>query len=416
MAAAWLAPWAVHALIHACYWELDASFTILKPYIYIVPQAVINNVAIPLGFAMGPSESLRLFEIFRMALLDVGMTPDQLAVVPVLSDEGAAIKAYAKLYHQKHFFCFCHLLRKFGAGTPACNIAKRALFCSTEEEFLSERIQLTADLVVHLEMNLISRESYDDLCEFLGFIQDPDGNIFGYRDFKHGLWLRAEYGVSTCDNHAERFHRTLNTACDTRVALPDRLYQLSAAIHAKFESYTNAPHRQAIKHFNRLKKHSSDKDIECPFHCGWAQILSRRYGAIDFPCPHVRVESGRDIQFHEMPHIERTMEQTFNWSEDTEHADWLEKLTRKREVPAKVIDWTVATENCEQSPAGITPTDFVVQIAHELTQIRRIDMSWDNLLVHLGIEYGTFCSGYDEPVGVVAKSRFRAHMVGKMLS
>jgi hypothetical protein len=416
IAAVWLAPWAVSALSQACYWELDGSFTILKPYVYTVPQAIINNVAIPLGFAMGPSESLRLFEIFRDALLDVGMADEQLFRVPVLSDEGSALKAYARAHHEKHFFCFCHLLRKFGAGTPACNIAKRALFCSTEAEFLAQIPQLIADLAVHLEKHLISPQAYSDLSDFLGFVRDADGKITGYGSFVHGLWLRSEYGVSTCDNHAERFHRTLNAPCDTRTALPDRIRQLVTAIQAKFDSYTIDPHRQAIKHFKRLKNQSSGKDSVCRFRCGWAEILAKRYGAIDFPCPHVCVESGNTIQFHDMPQIAPTIESVCTCIEDTEHADWLQKLAHKREIPAKVIEWSIAGENDEQVPADHTTTDFIVQIAHELIGLRRIDMSWDSLLIHLGREFERCCGHTGDPDDVMAKSLFRAHMLQKILS
>jgi hypothetical protein len=74
------------------------------------------------------------------------------------------------------------------------------------------------------------------------------------------MWFRAPFGISTCDNHAERFHRAINQDCDTRKRFPKRLHELAKAITAKYEKYARDPRRQATEQFERLKKSGSHKE------------------------------------------------------------------------------------------------------------------------------------------------------------
>jgi hypothetical protein len=310
VAAVWVAPWAINVittLVRAKYLQLDGSFMVLKPFTYVIWQAILNNIALPVGFSMGPTESRHVFEIFRDALIhECHLPSDAIDSLPILSDEGGGVKAYANAHHNPHFYCYCHILRKLGAGKPACLIARRALFCSTKEEFKEESRQLAADLLALRQSELITQELFLSLCEFLALKTDgvaidvpadPD-------KFEHGIWNRAPYGVSTCDNHAERFHRTLNSACDTRKPLPRRLHLLCSVIYEKFATYGRDPHRQAIKHFQRLKATSSAKASACGRRCGWSEIFQARYGVNGFPCPHVHIDEDMSLEFDELPTID----------------------------------------------------------------------------------------------------------------
>ena len=53
----WIAPWAVAFFTNCGYFQLDASFKALRPYVYSVPLLVQNNAAIPIGIILGPSEN-----------------------------------------------------------------------------------------------------------------------------------------------------------------------------------------------------------------------------------------------------------------------------------------------------------------------------------------------------------------------
>ncbi|KAK8897113.1 hypothetical protein M9Y10_015047 [Tritrichomonas musculus] len=46
----WICPWAIEAIQKFQYLELDATFSILKTYICIIPQIIVNGISLPLGF------------------------------------------------------------------------------------------------------------------------------------------------------------------------------------------------------------------------------------------------------------------------------------------------------------------------------------------------------------------------------
>ena len=62
----WISKW---ALFNAFpngkqYFQIDASFYALYPYVYCVPLMVVNNASLPLGLVLGPSEHHNLFLVF----------------------------------------------------------------------------------------------------------------------------------------------------------------------------------------------------------------------------------------------------------------------------------------------------------------------------------------------------------------
>jgi hypothetical protein len=57
----WLVPFIDEILQRCQYIELDASFKAAFPYVYAVPQAIIDNESVPLGFVVGPTERADLF-------------------------------------------------------------------------------------------------------------------------------------------------------------------------------------------------------------------------------------------------------------------------------------------------------------------------------------------------------------------
>jgi hypothetical protein len=59
---AWPAPWAVSALRHADYYELECSFKALKPHVYSIPIAVKANVGIPLGIVIARGQGGMFFQ------------------------------------------------------------------------------------------------------------------------------------------------------------------------------------------------------------------------------------------------------------------------------------------------------------------------------------------------------------------
>jgi hypothetical protein len=428
VAAVWVAPWAISALLSAQYLELDGSFTALDPFVYNVPQAIVKNNAVPVGFSMGPSESGKLFEIFRIALIEYGMPEHRFRVLPVLSDEGSALKKYSELYHEYHFYCYCHLIRKFGAGTPAALIAQRVLYCSSLAEFQAELPQFASDLRVQLDKCIIDEDSYAGLCNFIGFEREDTLNpkmITGYpSDFVHGIWHRQEFGVSTCDNHAERFHGVLNKACDTRSSLAERLGIAHHEICKKFAKYMSDPNAQAKKHFRQLQKTSSSKLDECPTKCGWSDILSIRYGtSFPFPCPHVHVPSEMTIEFNELPPIAcggdvPVIIPPMTQNEQKMMAKWLKKILPRPSEANDRIKWTASDQNVAEFPGRPDWMAFVRQIAAELRSLGQRVTHWEDLLIKVTAEYLQKCNEWGQNPAACdteAKAGFRAMLIEPLL-
>jgi hypothetical protein len=421
VAAVWVAPWGIDALMNAQYVELDGSFTVLQPFVYNVPQAILNNNAIPVGFSMGPTESCKLFEIFHHALIAYGMDAQRLKSLPVLSDEGLALRKYSAQYHDFHFFCYCHLIRKFGAGSPAALIAQRALYCSSLEEFMAELPQLASDLRVQLGYGIISQESYKSLCEFIGLETAADGSMTGnLNNFEHGLWKRALFGVSTCDNHAERFQGVLNKACDTRTTLSERLGVVQQEICKKFAKYGIDPNAQAKKHFRKLQKNSSNKPEECPpgEACCWSQIWSERYQA-HFPCQHVYVPPELTIEFPQAALIRSFPDVPLHTElGDGKMRKWLSKILHRRSANDDRIQWPASNENLAGSSGDSTWMGHIRQVACELQSLGERSLPWEDLLIRVTAAYLSKCNEWQqdpENSNIEAKSEFRALLIKQLV-
>ena len=83
--------------------ELDCSFYAVEPYIYCMPLAIINNESLPLGLSVGPSESLQIYSQFY-ELFSKKYPDKKITSLPLLSDEGKALKALTSRYKILHFF------------------------------------------------------------------------------------------------------------------------------------------------------------------------------------------------------------------------------------------------------------------------------------------------------------------------
>jgi hypothetical protein len=60
----WIARWAESVLNSADYYQLDASFHALPPYVYTIPIGMIQTEAFPIELALGPTEKLEMFNSF----------------------------------------------------------------------------------------------------------------------------------------------------------------------------------------------------------------------------------------------------------------------------------------------------------------------------------------------------------------
>jgi hypothetical protein len=206
----WLIPNILDVLAKCQYIELDASFQASYPYVYTVPQAIIQNEAIPLGFTLAPTERMELYKEFYDAISHAYPRYDFHWKIPILTDEGAALIAFAKKFHMEHYLCYKHLLFKFVQNTPLYFLVRRIIFSPTPErlEKITHSIQMTASLI--FQTSTAHQEAFEYIFQWQYNHQNHQWTQNSTNFSQQSLWVRNEKGIGTTTNHAESFHRTMN--------------------------------------------------------------------------------------------------------------------------------------------------------------------------------------------------------------
>jgi hypothetical protein len=278
LALIWIPPWALDAYRNATYLQLDCSFKATRPFAYCVPQALIKNQAVPLGFVMAPHESGFAYTSFMNEFW--GLMEAEHAKHPILSDQHKALDAFCTHAGVKHFYCHCHLVRKWGAGSTLGILCSQVLRVQTKEEFEARRQQWINDLPALVDQHLCDQDHADLFREWL-------------EKFSDGMWDRIELGIARCSNHAERFHGIVNAAIKKSgyKALHARLAVLRDVIELRHRSYGHDWSRQVETALDALKNlknvHSCEEchDHDCEV---YRLMMSRRFGFDDYdwPCRH----------------------------------------------------------------------------------------------------------------------------------
>jgi predicted Zn-ribbon and HTH transcriptional regulator len=310
-------PWVEQIIALADYIELDGSFHAAHPYAYTVPQAIYNNDAYPLGFCICPSESSAMFSLFYSKLKTV-VPPDtyeHLCSLPVLSDEGTGIKKFCCDLRIRQFYCFRHLINKFGAAGIIGALVRKMLFISKKHDFdeeLEVNLAIAASyfrgnpkkLRLFEELFLVTFEPNDDTKKETWTIHSP-----GYDE--QALWSRMELHVGTCSNHAERFHRTLKAGVDISAPLEAKVLNIQENAIGRVkrlseEGGSRLMLQESMRQTARFYRDNSTKfpqikySEECP-DCKRNKVLEARF-RYRVPCIHQQedyVKSG--LGFKKIP-------------------------------------------------------------------------------------------------------------------
>jgi hypothetical protein len=78
VAFAWFPPFAAAEFRKCRFIELDTSFRALRPYSYAVPLGMRASEAMPSGIIIGLLENRELYDRFFTALVDMGVTEDEI--------------------------------------------------------------------------------------------------------------------------------------------------------------------------------------------------------------------------------------------------------------------------------------------------------------------------------------------------
>jgi hypothetical protein len=143
----WVVPFFDLIFKRCQYIELDASFKAAYPYVYAVPQTIIENESILLGFVMRPSEMADLFIKFYNTIKNASPIYQDLLKIPVVTDEGSGLSLFCKTLKLRQFLCFKHLLNKFGNLISLYYLVRRVLYCTTRSQF-EEKLPLILEIAI----------------------------------------------------------------------------------------------------------------------------------------------------------------------------------------------------------------------------------------------------------------------------
>ena len=302
--------------------ELDCSFYLMRPYVYCIPNIIINNESVPIGLVIGPTEKSEIYDAFYQYIKNLNADCYiKLVSKPVLSDQGSALISFVKKHNLIHFLCIRHIINKMGSSSILSSIAGSLLFSQNPEEFMftwsTSKHQIIKELQnsepkrIRQFTSLFCAEFNKDTSE----LSDPDVD-----NLTQNLWIRAQYGVPTCSNHSESTHALLNKQSKGMKNFPKRINV--ALIHIEQRLVNFRKRRNLVEKIRSIKK-IKKYEIEC--HCVQNPYLNALYGVI-MPCCH----NVKQFVVHEFDAIDisKTFQFTCAHYNDT---DWV--FPQKKKFP-----------------------------------------------------------------------------------
>lgn len=293
----WVCPWTVEAIQKFQYIELDATFSILKPYVCMIPQIINNGVALPLGFLAGPQENSSCYKAFYNDVIELISDKTILLNLPILSDGGSGLEKFAKELNLTQFLCIHHLLKTVGANTFLGKLASKIMMSQTEELFL-ENVSNSAEIATFYMKSrdgkinpkflttCFMKKAFNEEENEYAIIVDLESNqeliyktVLCYRNF-----------IAAASNHAEGFHTHLKKIANEKKGIEYNLSKLIEKINKRYVKYKTGESANVL--CTRVKKELLDlrnkykiepvKECNCNTNIHKKQIL----GLEDLPCIH----------------------------------------------------------------------------------------------------------------------------------
>ena len=413
----WIAPWC-HAFLSyfSGYFQIDASFKALAPYTYSVPTMVINNASIPLGIVLGPSESFHLFDLFYNFNQSILPSID-FKKFPILSDEGLAIQSFANHYELIHFFCFRHLIEKVGSNSILGEITRRLLFQPSIEGYKNALKQALEDIHQYLLANIVQISQVRKFQKIFLMI------MFGYNlipltyDHKNGIWNRAFYGVSTCSNHIERLHRTLNQKTSNIKKIHLRFNIVISELFNYYNTFEERSRDQANYSLNKFRKYSqkhccSVQNI-CPHNCGWGLIYSYRFGISNFPCKHTALSFKDELIPLSKPIVPFEIHEPV---ENNEIPNW--KFPVKTYCKNDENDFSLNIEEQDEDVNEDEEYSFLSQTAKEILATGKLNLSYKEILCNISKLWGIEVANarHKDTKNILFRSKFKCKLHESVLN
>jgi hypothetical protein len=183
-------------------------------------------------------------------MMKAGISNDELDSKPYLSDHHSALMSVCS--GKRHFLCLRHLIKRFRATSFKGQIARRLAFSSTQQQFYNEIDQVIQDILSLIEKDEIQFEELKQLEAF--GLRTNNGDLYFDAEYwePQAIWTRALFGVATCSNHSEGFHRSLNEVTRGYNLLTRRLYAMIESIYNRYHSALEYLHTQGKRLLTKL--------------------------------------------------------------------------------------------------------------------------------------------------------------------
>jgi ubiquitin C-terminal hydrolase len=286
-----IAPWAIAAWNEAKYIQFETSFKGF-PFVYCVPQAIIRNEPVPLGFIVARHECHLIYNWFCSDLANSDKTKTVLRKV-ILSDEGTGLHRFCeKSTHSRrlvHFFCHHHLMQAFADSPILGELVTQALATESEEIYKQLRptfLRLAWAAWKEKKITRKARMAFEAFCS---------------ARFPHGIWHRAPFGVARCTYHTHRFYAVINARIEKCRAPARRFFEIYRYIMEEGGRY-GVP-ETLRRNIERLYGYGEFRPGDCQFEeCKAYRVnMNDRFEIPNYPCRHNVEEWPIYVQHNPIP-------------------------------------------------------------------------------------------------------------------
>jgi hypothetical protein len=252
----WVFRWAAHMLAnHPNNLQADGTWRIGRQYPTMVLSVGYGNEGLPIGFCMAPSESFEsywaLYEEVKVVLRACGEPETLLTELQLLSDQGAALSAYAHDADLHWRLCHCHLIRAAGTKTRMASCIRRLLKCCSDEQFEAVK----RDIEMEIEKHYIRpKRPFPKHYNVLDMMLNPEKADWPYHPEHWRRDLRP--GCPTTTASEESINRQLNSALGASRAFIKGLKALLTYCRCRFRERNykvRREHRASNLFLNKLK-------------------------------------------------------------------------------------------------------------------------------------------------------------------
>ena len=280
---------------------LDTTWKLLQHYVVSIPEIIITNIGLPIGFSFGIIEDSEIYNIF----FDFFEKTYHFQITDYIknaeSDQGTGLAKCIKNQGMKHLKCLRHLLVSLGKGCFSeqignlVSVTSKFDFKELKKEYNSSWRELTdAKMIAKLERNLNK----------VGLTFQNQQKIKVKDDEKwdeRSMVRRAKYQMPSCTNQLESTHGHMNSQVPRRNSIWPSMNRICQNIMTKIQKFEDHYKHNYYRYKNKIKNtcsHTPEDIMRSMINhyqtdinttsclCGESILISSMLG-VNLPCSHL---------------------------------------------------------------------------------------------------------------------------------